>query len=83
MYIQLKQEFKVDALPAGATDPNLFPMLNSKVQTLCMRFPLQAEEIAQKNGFEAEEFNSLLAKARKNPLFRWRVSRMMAGREEE
>lgn len=76
--IQLKQEFKVDALPIGAaTDPNLFPVLNSKVQNLCLRFPLQAEEIAQRNGFEAEEFNSLLAKAKKNPFFRWRVSRLM------
>jgi hypothetical protein len=74
---QLKQEFKVDSLPAGATDPSIFPMLNSKVQNLCLKFPLQAEEIAQKNGFEASEFNSLLTKAKKNPFFRWRVERMM------
>lgn len=73
----LKQEFNVDALPAGATDPSVFPMLNSKVQNLCLKFPLQAEEIAHKNGFEASEFNSLLAKAKTNPFFRWRVERMM------
>ena len=76
-HTQLKQEFKVDSLPAGATDPSLFPMLNSKVQNLCLKFPLQAEEIAHKNGFEASEFNSLLTKAKKNPFFRWRVERMM------
>ncbi|EWM22934.1 protein of unknown function DUF4168 [Nannochloropsis gaditana] len=68
----LKQEFHVDALPPGATDPSLFPILNTKVQHLCLRFPVQAEEIAQKNGFETAEFNSLLLKTEKNPFFRWR-----------
>jgi len=74
---QLKQEFHVDALPPGATDPSLFPILNTKVQHLCLRFPVQAEEIAQKNGFETAEFNSLLLKTEKNPFFRWRVERLM------
>lgn len=74
---QLKQEFHVDTLPPGATDPSLFPILNTKVQHLCLRFPVQAEEIAQKNGFETAEFNSLLLKAEKNPFFRWRVERLM------
>jgi len=47
------------------------------VQHLCLRFPVQAEEIAQKNGFETAEFNSLLLKTEKNPFFRWRVERLM------
>lgn len=37
----------------------------------------QAEEIAQKNGFDSEEFNQLLSRARRDPIFRWRVNRYM------
>jgi hypothetical protein len=37
----------------------------------------QAEEIAVKNGFNSEEFNLLLTKARTNPIFRWRVNRCL------
>jgi hypothetical protein len=47
---------------------SLFPPLS---------FQPQAGEIATKHGFRPEEFDALLHKARGNPLFRWRVNRLM------
>jgi hypothetical protein len=103
--VQIQQEFKIDTVPDCLSKPEVFPVLNSKVQALCLKFPLQvrgathpdlihndtcvltrgrwvmvhvqAEEIAQKNGFESEEFNQLLSRARRDPIFRWRVNRYL------
>jgi len=71
---QIQQQFGMDTVPDCLSKPEVFPVLNPKVQSLCLKFPLQAAEIAQANGFENEEFNQLLERARIDPIFRWRVN---------
>lgn len=64
----------MDTVPDCLSKPEVFPVLNQKVQNLCLKFPVQAAEIAQSNGFDSKEFNQLLNRARVDPIFRWRVN---------
>jgi hypothetical protein len=38
---QIQQEFKIEVVPDCVCKPEVFPVLNQKVQNLCLKFPLQ------------------------------------------
>lgn len=58
-------------------DPNIMPLLSPKVRAVCEAFPLQAEDIVRKYGLNSDEFNEMLEKTKKDPLFRWKVKKEM------
>ena len=58
-------------------DPFLLPLLSPKIQSVCRSFPKQAEEVVRQFGLNSNEFNKMLAETRRNPLYRWRITRYM------
>ena len=74
---QLKRALNVRSLPSNfrVCDPNVLPFLSPKIQSVCADFPVLAEAVVKKHGLGSDEFNGLLAEARRNPAFRWRVQR--------
>lgn len=72
---KLMKALKIPALPEGVnlSDPNVVPFLSPKVRAVCEAFPFQAEEIVRKYGLNSDEFNDMLEKTKKDPVFRWRV----------
>ena len=76
---RLKRSLRVTAFPAGIniSDPDLLPFLSPKVRAVVEAFPFQAEEIVKKYGLESEEFNQMLHETKSNPIFRWKVQRLM------
>lgn len=74
---RLKRALNIDKLPDNVNlcDPNVLPLLNSKVRAVIEAFPHQAEVIVKKYGLNSDEFNQMLEESRGNPVFRWRIQR--------
>ncbi|GMI54435.1 hypothetical protein ScalyP_jg4205 [Parmales sp. scaly parma] len=75
----LRRALNIDALPTNFAicDPFLLPLLSPKIQSVCRSFPKQAEEVVRQFGLNSNEFNKMLAETRRNPLYRWRITRYM------
>ena len=73
----LKKTLNVKKLPTNfrVCDPNILPFLSPKIQQICSNFPTLAEEVVRNYGLNSKEFNTMLDETRRNPLFRWRISR--------
>jgi len=76
---RLKKALQIPTLPEGVNicDPNVLPLLSPRVRAVCEAFPLQAEDIVRKYGLNSDEFNEMLEKTKRNPLFRRRVKSEM------
>jgi hypothetical protein len=72
---RLNKSLKIDKIPSNVNlcDPNVLPLLDSKVRSVIEAFPLQAEAIVKKYGLNSDEFNQMLEETKGNPVFRWRV----------
>lgn len=76
---RLKKSLRVDSFPASISisDPALIPFLSPKVKAVVRAFPLQAEDIVRKNGLDSKEFNIMLQEVKSNPMFRWKVQKLL------
>ena len=76
---RLKKSLQVDTFPSSISisDPSLMPFLSPKVRAVVKAFPLQAEDVVKKNGLDSVEFNSMLQEVRSNPIFRWKVQKIL------
>lgn len=76
---KLRRALRMSSLPESFNmcDPNVLPLLSPKVRAVCEAFPLQAEDIVRKYGLNSDEFNEMLAKAKKDLLFQWKVKKEM------
>lgn len=75
---RLNKALNIDKIPANVNlcDPNVLPLLDSKVRNVIEAFPLQAEAIVKKYGLNSDEFNQMLEETKGNPVFRWRVQKI-------
>lgn len=75
---RLNKALKIDKIPSNVNlcDPNVLPLLDSKVRSVIEAFPLQAEAIVKKYGLNSDEFNQMLEETKGNPVFRWRVQKI-------
>jgi Domain of unknown function (DUF4168) len=76
---RLKKSLQVESFPSSISisDPSLMPFLSPKVRAVVKAFPLQAEDVVKKNGLDSAEFNSMLQEVRSNPIFRWKVQKIL------
>jgi Domain of unknown function (DUF4168) len=76
---RLKKSLQVETFPSSISisDPSIMPFLSPKVRAVVKAFPLQAEDVVKKNGLDSSEFNSMLQEVRSNPIFRWKVQKML------
>jgi len=75
---ELQKEMKVDHLPNKFLEnEQMLNLLHPKVKAVVEAFPLQAEEIVTKNGLDIKDFNEMLKKTKKNPLFRLKVKKIL------
>ncbi|CAB9505832.1 expressed unknown protein [Seminavis robusta] len=76
---RLKKSLQVETFPSSISisDPTLLPFLSPKVRAVVKAFPLQAEDVVKKNGLDSTEFNSMLQEVRSNPIFRWKVQKLL------
>ena len=72
---KLKRYLNMERLPENLniSDPNIRPLLSSKVRAVVEAFPHQAEEIVRKYGLNSDEFNKMMEETQRNPMFRWKV----------
>lgn len=75
---RLNKALNIDKIPSNVNlcDPNVLPLLDSKVRSVIEAFPLQAEAIVKKYGLNSDEFNQMLEETKGNPVFRWRVQKI-------
>lgn len=76
---RLKKSLQVESFPSSISisDPSLMPFLSPKVRAVVKAFPLQAEDVVKKNGLDSAEFNTMLQEVRSNPIFRWKVQKIL------
>jgi Domain of unknown function (DUF4168) len=76
---RLKQFLHVEAFPehVNISDPSLLPFLSPKVRAVVEAFPLQAEAIVKRQGLNSDEFNQMLAATKSNPIFRWKIQKVL------
>ena len=82
---RLKKALAVDDFPSSISisDPTLLPFLSPKVRAVVKAFPLQAEDVVKKNGLDSTDFNNMLEETRSNPIFRWKVQKMLKQEAEK
>ena len=75
----------IDDFPKGVhlCDDDVLPLMSPKVRDVCANFPKQAAEIVENQGVDYADFERLLDKAQKNPLFRWRLQRTVRHLEKD
>lgn len=73
---RLKTNLNLDQLPV-LSDPSLVPMLRDDIRTIVEGFPIAAEEIAAKYGFDSNEYDSLLNSLKTNIGFRKQVQQTL------
>jgi Domain of unknown function (DUF4168) len=76
---RLKQFLHVEAFPehVNISDPSLLPFLSPKVRAVVEAFPLQAEAIVKRQGLNSDEFNQMLQATKSNPIFRWKIQKVL------
>ena len=79
---KIKSNLGVPVLPRGMLgEESVRSLLDPRVRDVVDAFPLQAEELVRRCGMGSDEFNSLLDRARCDPVYRWRLRRAMARRD--
>lgn len=64
-------------------DPRVLPFMSKRVQDVCAAFPARAADIVRSHGIDFESFERLLARADRDPFFRWRLARAMRQLENQ
>lgn len=64
-------------------DERVLPFMAPHVRAVCTSFPKQAAELVRSHGVDFDTFERLLAKADKDPIFRWRLARTMRQLERQ